>query len=59
VVTPYFPATGKIVWLGTVAAFCTAFYMYRLVYMTFFGKFRGRLTRRSTRSITCTSRRRR
>jgi NADH-quinone oxidoreductase subunit L len=40
--TPYFPAVGKIVWLlGTLAAFCTAFYMYRLVYLTFFGKFRG------------------
>ncbi|MFZ2492819.1 MAG: NADH-quinone oxidoreductase subunit L [Thermoanaerobaculia bacterium] len=41
-VTPYFPAVGKLVWLlGTLAAFCTAFYMYRLVYLTFFGKFRG------------------
>ena len=40
--TPYFPAVGKLVWfLGTVAAFCTAFYMYRLVYLTFYGKFRG------------------
>jgi NADH-quinone oxidoreductase subunit L len=40
--TPYFPAVGKFVWLlGTLAAFCTAFYMYRLVYLTFFGKFRG------------------
>src|SRR5205814_274452 len=40
--TPYFPAVGKLVWLlGTVAAFCTAFYMYRLVYLTFFGEFRG------------------
>jgi len=40
--TPYFPAVGKFVWLlGTVAAFCTAFYMYRLLYLTFFGTFRG------------------
>jgi len=40
--TPYFPLVGKVVWaLGTVAAFCTAFYMYRLVYLTFFGSFRG------------------
>jgi NADH-quinone oxidoreductase subunit L len=40
--TPYFPNVGKIVWLlGTIAAFCTAFYMYRLVYLTFFGTFRG------------------
>src|SRR5436309_7098389 len=30
--TPYFPAVGKLIWLlGTMAAFCTAFYMYRLV----------------------------
>jgi NADH-quinone oxidoreductase subunit L len=40
--TPYFPMVGKFVWLlGTLAAFCTAFYMYRLVYLTFYGKFRG------------------
>src|SRR5438552_1527362 len=40
--TPYFPAVGKLVWLlGTLAAFCTAFYMYRLVYLTFYGAFRG------------------
>jgi NADH-quinone oxidoreductase subunit L len=40
--TPYFPNVGKVVWLlGTLAAFCTAFYMYRLVYLTFFGTFRG------------------
>ena len=40
--TPYFPGVGKFVWaLGTLAAFCTAFYMYRLVYLTFYGKFRG------------------
>jgi len=42
-VTPYFPgAVGKLIYLlGTIAAFCTSFYMYRLVYLTFFGKFRG------------------
>ncbi len=40
--TPYFPAVGKFVWLlGTLAAFCTAFYMYRLLYLTFYGSFRG------------------
>jgi NADH-quinone oxidoreductase subunit L len=40
--TPYFPGVGKFVWfLGTMAAFCTAFYMYRLLYLTFFGTFRG------------------
>jgi NADH-quinone oxidoreductase subunit L len=41
-VTPYFPGLGKFIWLlGTLAAFCTAFYMYRLVYLTFYGSFRG------------------
>jgi NADH-quinone oxidoreductase subunit L len=31
-----------ILWgLGTAAAFCTAFYMFRLLYLTFYGKFRG------------------
>jgi NADH-quinone oxidoreductase subunit L len=40
--TPYFPGVGKFVWLlGTLAAFCTAFYMYRLLYLTFHGEFRG------------------
>ncbi|MDP9191917.1 MAG: NADH-quinone oxidoreductase subunit L [Acidobacteriota bacterium] len=40
--TPYFPGVGKFVWLlGTLAAFCTAFYMYRLLYLTFHGTFRG------------------
>ncbi len=40
---PYFPKPFSwMIWtLGTVAAFCTAYYMYRLVYLTFFGKFRG------------------
>ncbi|MBD3291051.1 NADH-quinone oxidoreductase subunit L [candidate division KSB1 bacterium] len=33
---------SKIVWaIGAIAALCTAFYMFRLVYLTFFGKFRG------------------
>ncbi|MBK8130555.1 MAG: NADH-quinone oxidoreductase subunit L [bacterium] len=27
--------------LGATAAFCTAFYMFRLLYLTFYGKFRG------------------
>ena len=41
-VTPYFPGVGKFIYLlGTLAAFCTSFYMYRLVYLTFYGKFRG------------------
>ncbi|HYC88286.1 MAG TPA: NADH-quinone oxidoreductase subunit L [Thermoanaerobaculia bacterium] len=40
--TSYFPGVGKFIYLlGTLAAFCTSFYMYRLVYLTFFGKFRG------------------
>src|SRR5881392_1799776 len=40
---PYFPQWfNAIIWiLGTLAAFCTAFYMFRLVYLTFFGAFRG------------------
>jgi len=41
-VTPYFPGVGKFIYvLGSLAAFCTSFYMYRLVYLTFYGKFRG------------------
>jgi NADH-quinone oxidoreductase subunit L len=40
--TPYFPQLGKAIWvLGSIAALFTAFYMYRLVYMVFFGSFRG------------------
>jgi NADH-quinone oxidoreductase subunit L len=40
--TPYFPSVGKVVWLlGTIAAFFTALYMYRLYYLTFHGQFRG------------------
>ncbi|MGH9458708.1 MAG: NADH-quinone oxidoreductase subunit L, partial [Thermoanaerobaculia bacterium] len=40
--TPYFPGLGKAIWaIGSVAAFLTAFYMYRLLYLVFFGKFRG------------------
>jgi NADH-quinone oxidoreductase subunit L len=33
---------GKIFWaLGMIAAFMTAFYMFRLLFVTFWGKFRG------------------
>ncbi len=33
---------NKVVWvIGAVAALFTAFYMFRLVYLTFFGEFRG------------------
>jgi NADH-quinone oxidoreductase subunit L len=41
--TPYLPAAVRyIVWaLGTVAALCTAYYMFRLVFLTFYGDFRG------------------
>src|SRR5437764_1823401 len=40
--TPYFGTVGKVVWLlGTIAALFTALYMYRLYYLTFYGKFRG------------------
>jgi NADH-quinone oxidoreductase subunit L len=39
---PYFPALGKVIWvIGALAALCTAYYMFRLVYLTFFGEFRG------------------
>jgi NADH-quinone oxidoreductase subunit L len=35
-------AFGKVFWaLGMIAAFMTAFYMFRLLFITFFGKFRG------------------
>jgi NADH-quinone oxidoreductase subunit L len=41
-VTPYFPVLGKVLWvIGTLAAVFTAFYMFRLLYLTFFGTFRG------------------
>jgi NADH-quinone oxidoreductase subunit L len=34
--------TGRILWLlGTIAAFMTAFYSFRLIYLTFHGDFRG------------------
>jgi NADH-quinone oxidoreductase subunit L len=40
--TPYFPTAGKLVYvIGTIAALFTAFYMFRLFFLTFFGKFRG------------------
>ncbi len=33
---------GKLVWLiGTIVAFLTAFYSFRLIFLTFHGKFRG------------------
>lgn len=39
---PYFPVAGKFVWLlGSIGAGITAFYMFRLIFMTFHGKFRG------------------
>jgi NADH-quinone oxidoreductase subunit L len=39
---PYFPAAGKIIWLvGAAGAGITAFYMFRLIFMTFHGEFRG------------------
>lgn len=37
-----FSGGQTILWIvGLTAAFCTAFYMFRLVFLTFFGKFRG------------------
>jgi NADH-quinone oxidoreductase subunit L len=41
--SPYLPAGMRwLVWgLGSLAALCTAYYMFRLVYLTFFGEFRG------------------
>jgi NADH-quinone oxidoreductase subunit L len=41
--SPYLPAGARyLVWgLGSVAALCTAYYMFRLVFLTFFGGFRG------------------
>ncbi len=39
---PYYPMAGKVIWfLGTVGAGVTAFYMFRLIFMTFHGEFRG------------------
>src|SRR5229473_2733745 len=40
---PYFPKPFNIfIWIvGSVAALCTSYYMFRLVYLTFFGDFRG------------------
>jgi NADH-quinone oxidoreductase subunit L len=40
---PYFPRPFNIfIWIvGSAAAFCTSYYMFRLVYLTFFGEFRG------------------
>jgi len=41
--SPYLPGWARVLIfaLGTVAAFCTAYYMFRLVFLTFFGSFRG------------------
>ncbi|MBU0509424.1 NADH-quinone oxidoreductase subunit L [bacterium] len=37
-----FEGGHHVLWIiGIIAAFCTAFYMFRLLYLTFFGKFRG------------------
>ena len=39
---PYFRDFGKVIWaIGCIAALCTAYYMFRLVFLTFFGGFRG------------------
>jgi NADH-quinone oxidoreductase subunit L len=39
---PYFPQLGVWIWaIGTVAALFTAFYMFRLFFLTFGGGFRG------------------
>src|SRR6476469_6163107 len=41
--SPYLPGPVRILVfaLGTIAAFVTAYYMFRLVFLTFFGEFRG------------------
>ena len=37
------PALNLVAWiLGMLGAFCTAFYMTRLIAMTFYGEYRGR-----------------
>src|SRR5436190_962303 len=40
---PYFPKPFNVaIWIvGTLAALCTAYYMFRLVFLTFAGSFRG------------------
>jgi NADH-quinone oxidoreductase subunit L len=39
---PFYPALGKVVWfMGALGAGITAFYMFRLIFMTFHGDFRG------------------
>ena len=39
---PFYPVAGKIIWfIGTVGAGITAFYMFRLIFLTFHGEFRG------------------
>ncbi len=38
----YYPMMGKVIWfLGFAGAGITAFYMFRLIYLTFHGEFRG------------------
>jgi NADH-quinone oxidoreductase subunit L len=41
--SPYIATPARyVIWgLGSLAALCTAYYMFRLVFLTFFGKFRG------------------
>ncbi|NDY41469.1 NADH-quinone oxidoreductase subunit L [Dissulfurirhabdus thermomarina] len=39
---PFFPEAGRVIWLvGTIGAAVTAFYMFRLIFLTFHGSFRG------------------
>ncbi len=39
---PYYPVMGKVIWfMGTLGAGITAFYMFRLIHLTFHGEFRG------------------
>jgi NADH-quinone oxidoreductase subunit L len=39
---PFNPGLGKAVWfMGTIGAGITAFYMFRLIHLTFHGEFRG------------------
>jgi NADH-quinone oxidoreductase subunit L len=38
------PQLGKVVWvIGTITAFCTSFYMFRLYFLTFEGEYRGKV----------------
>jgi len=39
---PYAPVFGKVIWfIGACGAGITAFYMFRMIFMTFHGEFRG------------------